>query len=186
MSDLPQAPGKSVTLAYEAMDIYSKPGTRVRFTGHGGYDHHKEHANKFLTVDQVYTVERTEVGGWHTDIYLEGFPHEGFNSVMFAIISPSAPLPRLSDAPPPFYGAQCPSYPACTGGCGLGCTQEIETARAARSSDESAGVRQATIEECAKIADIATLRCVREQIPGDSVANHVAQNIRALLQTESK
>jgi len=26
----------------------------------------------------------------------------------------------------PFYGAQCPSYPNCTGGCGLGCTREIE------------------------------------------------------------
>jgi hypothetical protein len=28
----------------------------------------------------------------------------------------------------PFYGAQCPAYPNCTGGCGLGCTYEIERA----------------------------------------------------------
>lgn len=27
-----------------------------------------------------------------------------------------------------FYGAQCPSYPNCKGGCGLGCTHEMETA----------------------------------------------------------
>lgn len=27
-----------------------------------------------------------------------------------------------------FHGAQCPSYPNCKGGCGLGCTHEIETA----------------------------------------------------------
>ena len=29
----------------------------------------------------------------------------------------------------PFYGAECPSYPDCNGGCGLGCTHEIEAAR---------------------------------------------------------
>lgn len=28
-----------------------------------------------------------------------------------------------------FHGAQCPSYPYCTGGCGLGCTHEIERNR---------------------------------------------------------
>lgn len=26
----------------------------------------------------------------------------------------------------PFYGAQCPDYPKCSGGCGLGCTYEVE------------------------------------------------------------
>lgn len=30
----------------------------------------------------------------------------------------------------PFYGAECPSYPDCNGGCGLGCTKEIEQTRA--------------------------------------------------------
>lgn len=30
------------------------------------------------------------------------------------------------DLSTPFYGAQCPSYPNCNGGCGLGCTHEIE------------------------------------------------------------
>ncbi|WP_439392576.1 hypothetical protein ACRQ5Q_24450 [Bradyrhizobium sp. PMVTL-01] len=33
----------------------------------------------------------------------------------------------------PFYGAKCPSYPNCNGGCGLGCTQEIEQHRCPRS-----------------------------------------------------
>jgi hypothetical protein len=33
------------------------------------------------------------------------------------------------DAPRPFYGAECPSYPVCKGGCGLGCTHEIEQNR---------------------------------------------------------
>jgi hypothetical protein len=31
----------------------------------------------------------------------------------------------------PFYGAECPSYPDCSGGCGLGCTKKIESAKAA-------------------------------------------------------
>jgi hypothetical protein len=34
--------------------------------------------------------------------------------------------------PVPFYGAQCPDYPNCSGGCGLGCTHKIETARQCR------------------------------------------------------
>lgn len=36
----------------------------------------------------------------------------------------------------PFYGAECPSYPNCTGGCGLGCTHEIESSRAALSAKD--------------------------------------------------
>lgn len=49
---------------------------------------------------------------------------------------------------------------------------------AAKPADD--GVREATIEECAKIAERAANRCVREQIPGDSVATFCAQQIRAL------
>lgn len=41
-------------------------------------------------------------------------------------------------------------------------------------------LRNNTIEVCAKIAERSALRCVREQIPGDSVARFVAQQIRGL------
>lgn len=39
----------------------------------------------------------------------------------------------------PFYGAECPSYPNCKGGCGLGCTHNIEARRASlvTSQDQS-------------------------------------------------
>jgi len=37
----------------------------------------------------------------------------------------------------PFYGAECPSYPNCNGGCGLGCTHEVERHR--RSSAANGG-----------------------------------------------
>jgi hypothetical protein len=45
----------------------------------------------------------------------------------------AAPPAAQTDTPSghrPFYGAECPSYPDCTGGCGLGCTKEIETSAA--------------------------------------------------------
>ncbi len=32
-----------------------------------------------------------------------------------------------------FYGAECASYPNCKGGCGLGCTHEIEAAALAKT-----------------------------------------------------
>jgi hypothetical protein len=38
--------------------------------------------------------------------------------------------------------------------------------------------RKTAYEECAKIAERAATRCVREGIPGDSVATFVAQQIR--------
>lgn len=46
-------------------------------------------------------------------------------------------------------------------------------------------LRNNTIELCAKLADQAAMRCVRERIPGDSVARHIAQNIRGLLEALS-
>lgn len=52
-----------------------------------------------------------------------------------------APKPQRSVARA-FYGAECPSYPNCSGGCGLGCTHEIETAKAAR-----------VVERCAQEAE---------------------------------
>ncbi|HMF76438.1 MAG TPA: hypothetical protein VK604_12310, partial [Bryobacteraceae bacterium] len=46
-----------------------------------------------------------------------------------------AEIERLRAVAPerPFYGAECGSYPNCEGGCGLGCTKEIESAKATSS-----------------------------------------------------
>jgi len=33
---------------------------------------------------------------------------------------------RLDSPPRAFHGAECPDYPNCRGGCGLGCTKEHE------------------------------------------------------------
>lgn len=68
---------------YQPIDIYAPQDTKVKYTGRGGYDHHKEYANKYLKVDEIYTIDRTDVGGWHTDVYLKEVPGKAFNSVHF-------------------------------------------------------------------------------------------------------
>ena len=65
------------------MNIYAEEGSRVIYTGKGGYDYHRETANNHLTVGNTYEVYFTDVGGWHTDVYLKGFETIPFNSVMF-------------------------------------------------------------------------------------------------------
>lgn len=66
-----------------SMNIHAKPGAKVIFHGEGGYDHDKEIGRKHLTAGATYTVERTEVGRWHTDVILREVPTVKFNSVMF-------------------------------------------------------------------------------------------------------
>ena len=73
-------------LSVEAMDIYSPPGTRVKYLGFNGHDNDKEQGDKFLTAGQIYTIKETVVGGWHTDVYLEEVGGQGFNSVMFGAV----------------------------------------------------------------------------------------------------
>lgn len=56
---------------------------------------------------------------------------EGKNLAASTLAEWNTRLAAQSAAPIPFYGAECPSYPACNGGCGLGCTHEIESAQSA-------------------------------------------------------
>lgn len=84
-----EVPGFSVDpaspmLTFDNADIYSTGGTKVRYTGHNGTEADQDWANKHLTVDAIYTIERTDVGGWHTDFYLVEVPGKPFNSVHFA------------------------------------------------------------------------------------------------------
>ena len=68
------------------MNIYAKEGHKITVTEETinyGYNHHKEMANKHLKVGEVYTVDHTEVGGWHTDVYIKEVPNIAFNSVHF-------------------------------------------------------------------------------------------------------
>ncbi|MFU1797634.1 hypothetical protein ACM1RC_27470 [Paenibacillus azoreducens] len=66
------------------MNIYAKNGDKVRFLNRNGHDREPAEACDIgLVQDGVYTVERTEVGGWLTDVFLKEFPGRAFNSVMF-------------------------------------------------------------------------------------------------------
>lgn len=65
------------------MDIYSQQGTKVVFTACGGMDGEIEYAKEQLVVGKIYTVRRTEVHSWSSDVYLEEFPGVSFNTCLF-------------------------------------------------------------------------------------------------------
>lgn len=70
-------------LQYTPMDISAKPGTKVRFTGYGGYDTQQANARKYIHVGDILTVKRIEVGGWSSSVCFDEWPHNQFNTVMF-------------------------------------------------------------------------------------------------------
>lgn len=66
------------------IDIYSPEGTKVIFNHpNAGYQHHIDTAKEHLNVGKEYTIDHTDVGDWHTDVYLKEIPGIAFNSVMF-------------------------------------------------------------------------------------------------------
>lgn len=66
------------------MNIYARRGSKIVFKNvNAGRDYDQEKAREHLVVGQVYTVEFTEVGGWHTNVYLQEIPNVAFNSVLF-------------------------------------------------------------------------------------------------------
>ena len=65
------------------MNIYAKKGTKVQYTGKGGYDGDKNQASRFLKVGEIYTVESIIVDGWSSSVILAEVGKERFNSVHF-------------------------------------------------------------------------------------------------------
>lgn len=70
-----------------SMNIYAPEGTKVRYTGIGGYQGNKDHANKHLVVGETYTVLDTEVHSSISYVYLKEVPKQSFNTVMFEEIN---------------------------------------------------------------------------------------------------
>lgn len=64
------------------MNIYSEPGSSVVFTARGGYDSQQERAKEILELGATYIVEKIEVGGWSSEVWLAGYS-EGFNTALF-------------------------------------------------------------------------------------------------------
>lgn len=68
----------------KTMNIYALNGHKVKCkTLSGGYSYHQEIAEKYLKIDEEYTIEKTEVDSWHTDVWLQELPNVKFNSVFF-------------------------------------------------------------------------------------------------------
>ena len=72
----------------------------ARFTGEGGWPVENKKARELLTVGEVYTVARLEVGRWSSALYLVDFPDEQFNAVMFDGVGHAFPG-EDDDAEPP-------------------------------------------------------------------------------------
>jgi hypothetical protein len=64
-------------------DIYSKPGTKIRFMAEGGNDYQIAEAKKILTVGEIYTLKSVRIESYSTTFVLEEFPDNAFNSSLF-------------------------------------------------------------------------------------------------------
>jgi len=66
------------------MNIYALEGHKVKcHTFNAGYDYHKEIAKEHLEIGKEYTIDKTIVDSYHTDVWLKEFPNVKFNSVFF-------------------------------------------------------------------------------------------------------
>jgi len=65
------------------MDIYAKTGSKVTYTGKGGWLYERQHADEYLSVRSEYTVLYTEVDKFKSHVCLQEFPSKTFNSVLF-------------------------------------------------------------------------------------------------------
>ena len=65
------------------MDIYARPGTKVKFLGKNGYDYQLKEASEMFEVGLVLTVKSIEVGDSSSSVVFEEMPGKSFNTVMF-------------------------------------------------------------------------------------------------------
>lgn len=81
----------TATNRFSTMDIYSAPGTKIKFAHpNSGYTHDQKQCAEYLTLGGIYTVKRTDVHSSHTYVYLEEVPGQHFNSVMFDAVTDEA------------------------------------------------------------------------------------------------
>ena len=65
------------------MNIYSKPGTKVIFSGENGYEFEQANARMIFTIGQEVTLKAIDVSDWSTSVQFEEYPNKWYNSVMF-------------------------------------------------------------------------------------------------------
>jgi hypothetical protein len=80
------------------MDIHSKPGTKVQVSEQSfrnGSDTYKDLAAKHLKIGGVYTITRTDIHNWYTEVYVDEFPGIPFSSVQFVKMTAAQPDPTI-------------------------------------------------------------------------------------------
>lgn len=66
------------------MNIYAKKGHKVRLTTiNAGQKPEQEVVKQHLLLNEVYTIDYTNVSNWATQVYLQEVPGIQFNSVFF-------------------------------------------------------------------------------------------------------
>lgn len=86
------------------MNIYALNGHKVKLvTFSAGYEHEQETAQKHLELGKEYTVEKTVVHNWSTDVYLQEVPGIRFNSVFFIDVAPQPDEATKNHPDYPFY-----------------------------------------------------------------------------------
>lgn len=83
-------------MSEEYMDIYSRPGTKIKFDAGGGWEDDKEKAKQVLTVGSIYTVSSIDVRSSHSYVHLEEVSG-GFNTVMFKKVKQQKKPPKEKD-----------------------------------------------------------------------------------------
>lgn len=72
------------------MNIYAQKGTKVRFLNFNGQEWEREKAATVFDIETEYTVDRTDVGGWSSDVYFEEVAGP-WNTVMFLEVGEELP-----------------------------------------------------------------------------------------------
>jgi len=85
----PLAEGDGYTAKESKIDIYSKKGTKVKFTNASDNQVRwgsNDDPRQYLEMNEIYTIDRTEVHTQHTKVYLQEYPDKKFNSVHFEAV----------------------------------------------------------------------------------------------------
>ena len=73
------------------MNIYAIKGHKVKCdTVDAAYVNERELNKQHLVPGQEYTIEKTRVGSWFTQVFLQEIPGVSFNSVIFSDVIPQS------------------------------------------------------------------------------------------------
>lgn len=84
--ELPEVYTQQNKLKSEVMDIYSRPGTKVKFIGRNGHDYQLAKAKEIFTEGQILTIKQIDVSNWSSSVQFEEVGG-WFNTVMFGRVA---------------------------------------------------------------------------------------------------